>query len=99
MRSRSRGALAGEELLGERGDDLPLLGVGVLRLVDQDVVEPAIELEQHPGRDAGPPQQVERLQHEIVVIEQPLQPLAPVIGVQQRVAEPDQRAASPRPAP
>src|SRR5438105_4694295 len=36
--------LAGEELLGERLHDLPLLGIGVLRLVDQDVVEAAVEL-------------------------------------------------------
>ena len=42
----------GEELLGQRGDHLPLLRVGVLRLVDQDVVEAAVELEQHPGGDA-----------------------------------------------
>ena len=54
------GALAGEELLGQRGDDRPLLGVGVLRLVDQDVVEAAIELEQHPGRHPGPAQQIQR---------------------------------------
>jgi len=28
------GAFARKELLGERGHDLPLLGVGVLRLID-----------------------------------------------------------------
>ena len=44
--------LAGEELLRERGDDLPLLGIGVLRLVDENVVEAAVELEQHPWRHA-----------------------------------------------
>ena len=37
-------AVAGEKLFGERGYDLPLLGVGVLRFVDQYVVEPAVEL-------------------------------------------------------
>ena len=36
----------------ERRDDLPLLGAGVLRLVDQDVVEAAVELVEHPGRHA-----------------------------------------------
>ena len=53
---RRRGArpLAGEELLGQRLDDRPLLGVGVLRLVDQDVVDAAVELVEHPGRDARP---------------------------------------------
>src|SRR5882757_102513 len=38
------GPLAGIELLGERSHDLPLLGVSVLRLVDQNVIEAAIEL-------------------------------------------------------
>src|SRR5438046_8065825 len=54
-------ALAGEKLVRERFDDVPLVGVRVLRLVDQDVIEPAIELEQHPRRDARPPQEFERL--------------------------------------
>ena len=85
------GAAAGEELGGKRGDDLPLLGIGVLRLVDQDMVEPAVELEQNPRRDPRPAQQFKRLQHEIVVIEQPKKPLAPLIGLQHRVADPRQR--------
>ena len=85
-------AFAGEKLLGERRDDRPLVGVRVLRLVDQDVVEPAIELEQHPGRDAGAAQQLQRLQHEVVVIQRPVQPLAAVVGMQYGSAEPDQRA-------
>ena len=89
-------ALAGEEFLGERRDDLPLFGVGVLRLVDQDVVETAVELEEHPGRDSRASQQVERRQHQIVVIERALEPLAGVIGAQQRVAEPGQRTLASR---
>src|SRR5207247_546690 len=36
-------AAAGEELLDQRRHDLPLLGVGVLRLVDEDVIEAAVE--------------------------------------------------------
>lgn len=39
------GAGAGEEFLGQQADDFPLLWVGILRLVDQDVIEPAIKLE------------------------------------------------------
>ena len=51
-------ALAGEELLGERRHHPPLLGIGVLRLVDQDVVDAAVELVQHPGRDPRPLEQI-----------------------------------------
>jgi hypothetical protein len=83
-------ALAGEELLGQCRDDLPLLRISVLRLVDQDVVEPAIELEQNPGGNPRPPQQFERLQHQIVEIEQAVQAFPVGIGAQHRIAEPDQ---------
>ena len=43
-----RARRAGEELLGQRADHVPLLGARVLRLVDQDVVEAAVELVEHP---------------------------------------------------
>ena len=46
--SRAR-AGAGEEFRRQRADDLPLLRAGVLRLVDQHVVDAAIELVVHPG--------------------------------------------------
>jgi hypothetical protein len=38
------------ELGSEKTDDLPLLGTGVLRLVDQHVVDAIVELVVHPGR-------------------------------------------------
>ena len=38
-----------EEFLGQRGGDAPLRGVAVLRLVQQDMLQPAIELVEHPG--------------------------------------------------
>ena len=60
VRRASPRAFAGEEFLREGGDHLPLLGAGVLRLVDQDVIEAAIELVQHPGRHALAAQQVAR---------------------------------------
>ena len=41
------------EILGDLAQDLPLLGVRVLRLVDQHVVDAAIELVEHPGRVAA----------------------------------------------
>ena len=44
---------AGEELGGQRLDDLPLAGVGVLRLVDQEVIDVAVQLVAHPVPHAG----------------------------------------------
>ena len=41
-------ARAGEKLLDQPLDDLPLRGIGVLRLVDQHMVDLAIELVAHP---------------------------------------------------
>ena len=57
---REHGALyaartgAGSEFSSEPAHDLPLLVAGVLRLVDQDMIDAEIELEMHPGRiDVG----------------------------------------------
>ena len=68
---RMRAALArraGGEILGDVAQDLPLLGVGVLRLVDQHVVDAAVELVQHPGAVAAREQR-QRLVDQIVEIE------------------------------
>ena len=48
---------AGEELGGKRLDDAPLRRVGVLRLVNQDVVDAAVDFVQHPGGGVGARQQ------------------------------------------
>ena len=45
-------ALTGEKFLGQFLDDFPLFGTGVLGLVDQDMIDAAVELVQHPWRDA-----------------------------------------------
>ena len=42
-------ARTGEELVGQRVRDPPLAGCRVLRLVEQQVIQPAVELIQHPG--------------------------------------------------
>ena len=39
----------GPELAGQPPDDVPLLGRGVLGLVDQDMVDAAVQLVEHPG--------------------------------------------------
>ena len=69
MRSSVACAFAGEELLGQALDDRPLLRVGVLRLVDEDVVDAAVDLEQHPGRGAGAREESLRLEDEVVIVE------------------------------
>ena len=43
------GSLPGEEFFRELLHDLPLLGAGVLRLVDQDVIEATVQFVQDPG--------------------------------------------------
>ena len=60
---------AGEELLGQRIDDGPLVGRGVLRLVHQDVVDPAVELVEHPGRGRAVAQQLAGLVDQVGEVE------------------------------
>ena len=50
VRRARRAPGADEELAGQGAQDVPLVGRGVLRLVEQHVVDAAVELEQHPGR-------------------------------------------------
>ena len=49
---RGAGAPTGEEFFRQGRDHGPLRRTGVLRLVDQQVIEAAVELVEHPGRDA-----------------------------------------------
>src|ERR1700732_1079091 len=46
-------ALAGGEFGDDMGDDVPLPGARVLRLVDQDMVDAAVELVMHPAGRNG----------------------------------------------
>ena len=41
---------AGGKFSGKPNHDLPLLVAGVLRLIDQHVIDAEVELEMHPGR-------------------------------------------------
>ena len=50
-------------------DDLPLPRTGVLRLVDQHVIDAAVELVMHPASRSAC-QQGQRLVDQIVIIEQ-----------------------------
>ncbi len=60
---------AGEEFLGQLGDDAPLLRACVLRFVDQDMVEPAVQLVEHPLRGIAFLQQPDGRKNKIVVVE------------------------------
>ena len=62
-------AFAGEKLLGQALDDRPLLRVGILRLVNEDVVHATVDLEQHPRRSAGTREERLRLEDEVVIVE------------------------------
>ena len=62
-------AFAGEKLLGQALDDRPLLRVGILRLVNEDVVHTSVDLEQHPRRGAGAREERLRLENEVVIVE------------------------------
>ena len=62
-------ACAGNKFRDQLADDLPLLRAGVLRLVDQHVVDPEIELVVHPG-GIDVAEQIEGLVDEVVVIEE-----------------------------
>ena len=62
-------AFAGGEFGNEMRDDVPLPRAGVLRLVDQHMIDAAVELEMHPaGGDAV--QHRQRLVDQVVIVEQ-----------------------------
>ena len=72
-------------------NDLPLLRAGVLRLVDQDVVDAEIELVEHPGgRHVG--EQRQRLVDQVVVVEQRAPLLFARVAVDHLLGDGDQRA-------
>ena len=72
-------ARTGGEFRDEMRDDVPLPGAGILRLVDQHMIDAAVELVVHPGRRAAG-QQGQCLVDQIVIVEQAaFQLFAPVV--------------------
>ncbi len=61
---------AGEELARERLDHAPLRRARVLRLVDENVVDAAVEAPEHPGGGAGPGEQRLGAVDEVVEVEE-----------------------------
>ena len=84
---------AGEELGGKRLDDAPLRRVGVLRLVNQDVVDAAVDLVQHPGGGVGARQQRLGLYDQIVIVERGFGQLASLVIGLHGVCETEHRRA------
>ena len=82
---------AGEELVGKRPHHLPLFGVRVLRLVDEQVVEAAVEFVEHPRRAAPALQQGGCVKDEIVEIEPRERSFPRFVGVDDRPADGQQR--------
>ena len=81
---------AGGEFGGQPAHDLPLLVAGVLRLIDQNVIDAEVELVVHPGGvDVG--QKRQRLVDQIVVIEQPAALLFLGVAGQHLVGDGEQR--------
>src|SRR5438552_9297335 len=68
-RARALAAIAGEKFLAQAADDTPLLGTGVLAFVDENVIEPAVELVKHPGRGIAAFQEPQCFRNQIVVVE------------------------------
>jgi hypothetical protein len=68
------------EFLRQAADHLPLTGRGILRLVHEDMVDPAIQPEQHPLRHQRIGQQTPGPGDQIVEVEHPARELARLVG-------------------
>ena len=73
------GPLSGEEGLGQGAQDVPLFRGRVLGLVDQHVLDPAVQLVQHPGRGRAAGQQVGGARHQVGEVQRPPSPLAGLV--------------------
>ena len=87
------GAEAGGELARQVLQDAPLRFARVLRLVDEDVVDPAVELVQHPGRVRAVEEGAGALD-QVVEVEHAVAHLTLVVPAQGEVGEGEQ---GPRP--
>ena len=72
-------------------DHLPLVGIGVLRLVDQHMVDAAVELVEHPGSALRRAEQPPRGDDQVVVVEHAAPPLGRGEAAGDVEPEPQQR--------
>ena len=90
---RGARARAGGEFGDQSSDDFPLLAAGILRFVDQEMIDAEIELVMNPGRiDAA--EQRQRLVDEIVVVEQAAARLLVLIALQNLVGDGEERGGT-----
>src|SRR5262249_56001814 len=87
---------------GKTAHDLPLLAAGILRLVDQKMIDAEIELVVHPGRiDIA--EKLERFVDQIVIVDEPTALLFVLVALQNFVHDSKERggtiAADDRPPP
>ena len=87
-------ALAGEELVDQRIDRAPLLGIGVLQLVDEDVGDPGVELVAHPVAELAVLEQADRVLDEIVEVEQRAHALLGLVAIGDRAEHVEQRVGA-----
>ncbi len=86
-------ALAREEVRAQPFDDMPLLGAGILRLVDQNVVDPRVKFIEHPFRRFLPRQKAQRLRDEVFEIERGAGALGRLVAHEDRFREAQERDA------
>jgi hypothetical protein len=86
-------SFAGKKLLGELAHHRPLVGAGVLRLVDQDVVDAAVELVLHPRPDVLPREQPYRARDQIGEVEEAARALELLVARDQLVGDDEGGAA------
>ena len=86
-------AFAGQKLLAELGEDRPLRRRGVLRLVDQEVLQRSVELVEHPG-GVGALEQRARAGDEIVVVEQAARAFQRRVAFDRRLGDAIERDAA-----
>ena len=89
------GAFAGEELIGQGLDQVPLFGTGVLGFVDQNVVQPAVQFIKHPLGGHPADQQGPGQMDKVVVIQQGALRLGFPVGIQQGDADAQHRLCRP----
>ncbi len=83
---------AGEEVVGQRPDDLPLPGARVLRLVDEDMVDALVELVVHPGAHLLARQEPRRAVDQVVEVEQAARALQIFVIADQPLGDGERRA-------
>ena len=75
------GAEPGKKLAGQRADNVPLREIGILRLVDQDVIGALVELVADPGRHIAFLQQPGGHPDHVVKVDHAVQPLGVAVAI------------------